>query len=100
MKNWLYYLATAFALYAITVPVKAQMPDDLQGAELQQQGVCMYEGSMFQCAVYQKDGKNYVLYAAGNRVVLIFSIKDGATMPYTNDDMTLVWQRGKAGKEV
>lgn len=54
----------------------------------------MYEGQQFSCALYEKDGKQYVLYAEDGKLILIFKLHEGATMPFSNEDMILVWKAG------
>lgn len=77
-------------LFLFSQTVRAEMPD-LEGAELKEQGHCFYNGQLMECAVYEKVGVKYLLYAHGGRVVLIYRVKDGATMPYGPSDLTQVW---------
>lgn len=75
------------------------MPD-LEGAELKDHGVCVYNGQPFQCAVYELKGTKYVLYASGRDLILIYRVKKDATAPYGTGDMDLIWSKKPKGTTV
>jgi hypothetical protein len=93
-------LCVAVYAFALSQGVRAADRPDLEGAELQSHGICLYDQQQFSCAVYEKDGVKYLLYAGRGEILLIYRIKDGATQPYGPNDTLLLWAKEAKKTEV
>ncbi|GEM_PF-6216650 len=82
-------LISALALLVATATY-AQRPD-LQDAKFVQEGVCHLLIVVSPCAVYEKEGAQYIVYRNQGEVTEIFRVRDGAKAPYRPNDFLLLW---------
>lgn len=88
-------IVTLFLLAVMLPKAHAFTPDDLDGAILQEQGVCVYNETPVSCAVYELKGEKFVLYATREGVFAVYLVRKGATMPYGMKDQQLLWMKKK-----
>ncbi len=89
MKKYL-----AVALIFLMGEAFAVVPEDLSEAKVLVVGQCVIEETAVPCAEVELKGKVYTVYFNWKGdLILIFSVKDGATKPYGVDDQQLEWNR-------
>jgi hypothetical protein len=92
-------LCVAVYAFALSQMAWAAKPD-LEGALLQNHGVCLYNATPMPCAVYKKGDVLYLLYASQGEIVLIYRVKKGAAEPYGPKDTELLWTKGDKRTDV
>jgi hypothetical protein len=82
------------AMLLLAGAAHAEKPD-LSGAKLVLMGECRMQGVAVPCALYQKEEVRYVILRDDDQVeiVLIYRIRNGATMPYRLIDFELLWSK-------
>ena len=70
----------------------AEKPD-LTGAVPVQSGFCRMTGEKIPCTVYEKQQVRYVVFRDEEEyeIILIYRIRDGASVPYRTTDFELLW---------
>lgn len=77
----------------------AEKPD-LTDAVLMHYGICYMQSDWIPCEIYEKQGVQYMVIRDDDqtRIVLIFRVRSGATIPYGATDFELLWSEDEEAK--